>query len=50
MDTGSIFERELETIMAHRHFFGLNAAGIGTAALEALPGKDLPADTAQGLG
>ncbi|MCI0620963.1 MAG: DUF1501 domain-containing protein [Acidobacteria bacterium] len=45
MDIGSIFERELQTIMTRRHFFGLNAAGIGTAALAALLGKDLLAGT-----
>jgi Protein of unknown function (DUF1501) len=36
--------QELQTAMTRRHFFGLNAAGIGTAALASLLGKDLLAD------
>ena len=32
-------------LMTRRHFFGLNAAGLGTAALASLLGKDLMADT-----
>src|SRR6184192_3706069 len=31
-------------LMTRRHFFGLNASGIGTAALAFLLGKDLLAD------
>ncbi|HET6961738.1 MAG TPA: DUF1501 domain-containing protein, partial [Terriglobia bacterium] len=42
---GPIFEHEHQTLMTRRHFFGLNAAGIGTAALASLLGKDLMADT-----
>jgi hypothetical protein len=38
--------QELQTAMTRRHFFGLNAAGIGTAALASLLGKDLLADGA----
>src|SRR4030095_13483250 len=35
----------LNLLMPRRHFFGLNAAGLGTAALASLLGKDLMADT-----
>ncbi|MGH9427683.1 MAG: DUF1501 domain-containing protein, partial [Terriglobia bacterium] len=35
----------LNLLMTRRHFFGLNAAGLGTAALASLLGKDLMADT-----
>lgn len=35
---------ETTTLMTRRHFFGLNATGIGTAALAHLLGKDLLAD------
>ena len=45
MDIESIFEHEHRTLMTRRHFFGLNAAGLGTAALASLLGKDLMADT-----
>src|SRR4030095_947122 len=45
MDIGSIFEHEHRTLMTRRHFFGLNAAGLGTAALASLLGKDLMGDT-----
>jgi hypothetical protein len=34
--------------MTRRHFFGLNAAGLGTAALASLLGKDLMADSVAG--
>lgn len=38
--------QETRMLMTRRHFFGLNATGIGTAALAHLLGKDLLADTA----
>ena len=41
MDIKSVFELEHLT---RRHFFGLNAAGLGTAALASLLGNDLIAD------
>ena len=41
MDTQSAHQR----LMTRRHFFGLNAAGLGTAALASLLGRDLPAAT-----
>jgi uncharacterized protein DUF1501 len=36
--------QETRMLMTRRHFFGLNATGIGTAALAQLLGKDLLAD------
>jgi hypothetical protein len=36
---------ENHLLMTRRHFFGLGASGIGTAALSVLLGKDLSADT-----
>ena len=36
--------QETKMLMTRRHFFGLNATGIGTAALSHLLGKDLLAD------
>ena len=44
MDIRSVFELE-QNLITRRHFFGLNAAGLGTAALASLLGKDLMADT-----
>src|SRR5499425_880702 len=35
---------ETQLLMTRRHFFGLSAGGIGTAALSVLLGKDLVAD------
>jgi hypothetical protein len=43
MNLTSLLQREFQTVMTRRHFFGLNAAGMGTAALAALLGKDLVA-------
>ena len=37
--------QETRMLMTRRHFFGLNATGIGTAALAQLLGKDLLADS-----
>ena len=45
MDITSVFEREQRALITRRHFFGLNAAGLGTAALASLLGKDLMGDT-----
>ena len=33
-------------LLTRRHFFGVNAAGIGTAVLATLLGEDLPAQAA----
>ena len=45
MNLNPILWQELQSAMTRRHFFGLNAAGIGTAALASLLGKDLLADS-----
>ena len=37
--------QEYPSLLTRRHFFGLNAAGLGTAALGSLLGRDLPAAT-----
>ena len=44
MSMDPINERKL--LLTRRHFFGLGATGIGTAALASLLGQDLRADTA----
>ena len=44
MSTDPVNDRKLE--MTRRHFFGLGATGVGTAALASLLGQDLRADTA----
>lgn len=45
MNTHQSALNSLNLLMTRRHFFGLNGAGLGTAALATLLGKDLLADT-----